>query len=223
MSSPYYYDHDHLELKRKSRNDRSHRKTAEQVLILFINRKEMHMKVHNLLDLLIDQLKEIYSAEKQLIKQLPKIVEGSNSEELQIAIRGHLEETKGQLARLDKASAILNTSLGGKICKGMQGLLEEASEALKIKGPSPVIDAAIIAAAQRIEHYEISAYGTAKTFATVLDYDDVANLLSQTLDEESGADELLTQIAESKINEEAATGHDDSTRDRVKGKSLAAH
>jgi ferritin-like metal-binding protein YciE len=120
------------------------------------------MNSEQLTQLLIDEIKDIYHAEKQLVKALPKIAKACDSEELGEAVREHLEETQNQVARLEKVFELLNTPAKGKLCKGMQGLLEEGSEVMEDEAAGPIRDLAIIGVAQRVEHYEISAYGTAR-------------------------------------------------------------
>lgn len=157
------------------------------------------MKLESLNKLLEDQLKDLHSAETQLVKALPKMAKASASEALREAFTSHLEETKGHVERLDQVGQQLEMKLTGKKCKAMEGLIEEGKEVLEADGPGPIIDAALIAAAQRVEHYEISAYGTAKTLAKVLGYDQVVELLEQTEEEESAADEKLTGICEGEV------------------------
>jgi ferritin-like metal-binding protein YciE len=154
------------------------------------------MELTNLTDLLTDQLKDLYNAEGQLVEALPKMAKGASSADLCEAITTHLEETRGHVERLDRIGKALGVNLKGKKCKAMEGLVEEGSEVLKEGGEDFVVDLAIIAAAQRVEHYEISAYGTARTIAEYLGQEEVAQLLQETLDEESAADEKLTQVAE---------------------------
>lgn len=162
------------------------------------------MKLMTLRDLLIDQLKDLHNAEAQLVKALPKVAKAATSDELREAILSHLEETRGQMDRLDQIFEMLDVKPGRKKCKAMEGLLAEGSEIVAEDAEPMVHDAAIIAAAQRIEHYEIAAYGCSRTFATNLGEHAVADLLQQTLDEEAAADEALTQIAVSGINKAAA-------------------
>jgi ferritin-like metal-binding protein YciE len=157
------------------------------------------MKLQTVAKLLEDQLKDLYSAESQLVKALPKIAKKASAEALKEAITSHLQETKGHVERLDTIGERLGIKLNGKKCKAMEGLVEEGAEVLEAEGPGPVIDAAIIAAAQRVEHYEISAYGTARTFAEKLEHTDVVELLQETLDEEGAADEKLTSISEEEV------------------------
>jgi ferritin-like metal-binding protein YciE len=157
------------------------------------------MKLRTIAKLLEDQLKDLYSAETQLVKALPKLAKRASAGALKEAITSHLEETKGHVERLDTIGESLGIKLSGKRCKAMEGLVEEGAEVLEAVGPGPVIDAAIIAAAQRVEHYEISAYGSARTFAEHLDYSDVVKLLQETLDEESAADQKLTSISELEV------------------------
>ena len=152
------------------------------------------MKIETMEKLLVDQLKDIYSAESQLIKALPKMAKAASSEELKEALLGHLDETKVQQERLDKIGELLEVKLTGKKCKAMEGLIEEGDEAAKLQGPEAIVDCAIVAAAQRVEHYEISAYGTARTLAEELGFDRVVSLLEQTIKEEGDADKKLTAI-----------------------------
>jgi ferritin-like metal-binding protein YciE len=157
------------------------------------------MKLPTIEKLFEDQLKDIYSAETQLVKALPKMAKKAAATGLKDAITSHLEETKNQVERLNRIGQSLGIKLTGKKCKAMEGLIEEGTEVLEAEGPGPVIDAALIAAAQRVEHYEISAYGSARALATHLGHEDVVELLNETLDEESAADEKLTSICEQEI------------------------
>ena len=153
------------------------------------------MKIASLDKLLEDELKDLYSAESQLVKALPKMANAASDAALKKAFTAHLAETKGQVERLTKIGSLLNIKLTGKKCKAMEGLLEEGKEILESEGPPAVIDAALIGAAQRVEHYEIAAYGTTRAFAEHLGNSKVAKLLQQTLDEESAADEKLSAIS----------------------------
>ncbi len=164
----------------------------------------MGLTLENLQDLLVHQLKDLYSAEEQLITALPKMSEAASSSELKQAFDQHLGETRRQKDRLDQAFRMLNCPAESESCPAMEGLVEEGSEIIAAKGDADVKDAALIAAAQRVEHYEIAAYGCARTFAQRLGRSDVANLLQQSLDEEGNADKILTEIAESWVNQEAA-------------------
>jgi ferritin-like metal-binding protein YciE len=166
------------------------------------------MKLSTLNELLQHQLKDLYSVESQLVKALPKMAKGASSEELQEALTNHLGETRGQVERLQRISEALGLKLTGKKCRAMEGLIEEGKEVLEADGQEPVIDAALIAAAQRVEHYEISAYGSARALAEQLGHREVVPLLQQTLDEESAADEKLTQIAEQAIYPQALEGEE---------------
>lgn len=151
------------------------------------------MTVTTLEDLLVEQVRDLYDAEKQLVRALPKMAEAASSEDLQQTIQAHLDETKNQVSRLERIFDELDKPAKGKICKAMRGLVEEGGEALG--GNSPLGDLAIIAAAQRVEHYEISAYGTARAIARELGQDTIAALLEETEDEEKAADTKLTDIA----------------------------
>lgn len=152
--------------------------------------------MNSLNDLLEDQLKDLYNAEHQLAKALPRMARGASTPQLQKAIEAHLRETEGQIRRLDQIAQRLEINLRGKKCKAMEGLIEEGKEVLEEDGNETVLDAGIIAAAQRVEHYEISAYGSARALAEVLELPEVVKLLQATLDEESAADEKLTQISQ---------------------------
>ena len=153
------------------------------------------MKIATLDKLLEDQLKDIYNAENQLVKALPRMAKGAESPELRQAFTAHKAETERQVERLDRVAAILGKKLTGKTCAAMKGLLEEGKEVLEAEGPGPVIDAALIAAAQRVEHYEMAAYGTVRALAEHLGQAEIAKLLQETLDEESAADKKLTGVA----------------------------
>jgi ferritin-like metal-binding protein YciE len=160
------------------------------------------MSVENFQELLIDELKDLYSAEKQIVRTLPKLAKATTSSELKEALMSHLEETKGQVERLDEIAQILGKKLTGKNCVGMQGVLEEGSEILEDTEKGVIRDAALIAASQRVEHYEMAGYGAARDFAKLLGLSDVASLLEETLEEEKNADKKLTSIA-SGVNKEA--------------------
>jgi len=160
------------------------------------------MSIATIQDLFLDELKDIYSAEKQAIRSYPRITKVASSTELKQALQKHLEQTKGQLERLDKAFEILGKRAGGKTCEAMKGLLEEAAESIEEIEQGPVLDVAIIAAAQRIEHYEIAAYGTVATLAEAMGQTEIQQLLSETLQEEKETDGLLTTVAQS-VNTEA--------------------
>lgn len=153
------------------------------------------MSVENLQELLIDELKDLYSAEKQIVRALPKLAKAATSPALSEALLSHLEETKGQVERLDKIAEIVGKRLTGKTCAGMKGVLEEGSEVLKEVEEGGVRDAAIIGAAQRVEHYEMAGYGTARDLARLLGMDEVGDLLEETLEEEKAADQKLTAIS----------------------------
>jgi ferritin-like metal-binding protein YciE len=154
-------------------------------------------------DLFEDELKDIYNAEKQLTKALPKMAKKASSQELKNAFTSHLKETEGHVARLEKIGQGLGIKLTGKKCHAMEGLVEEGKEVIDEDGDESVIDAALIGAAQRVEHYEIAAYGTVRAMAETLGHRDVAKLLQQTLDEEGAADKKLTSIAEGGVLEAA--------------------
>lgn len=153
--------------------------------------------MEKLQDLFIHELKDLYSAEQQLIEALPKMAEAASTPELRQAFETHLELTREHAGRIEQIFEGFDNKPGGVKCKGMEGLIKEGDEAIKEDAPAAVKDAALIAAAQRVEHYEIAGYGTARTFAEHLGDNNAARLLQQTLDEEGQADKLLTRLAES--------------------------
>ena len=164
------------------------------------------MALESLQELYLEQLKDLHSAERQIIEALPKMIEQTTHPELRRGFEKHLEQTKEQLRRLEQIGQRAGQKLTGHKCKGMEGLLEEGDELMKERADSDVLDAALIAAAQRVEHYEMAGYGCARTYARLLGLDDDAKLLQQTLDEEGETDHLLTELAERTINIEALTG-----------------
>jgi ferritin-like metal-binding protein YciE len=162
-------------------------------------------------ELFLDELRDIYSAEKQIVTALPKLIKAASNPDLGRALTGHLDETRTQVERLEKIFDDLDASPKGKKCKGMEGLLEEGDEHVKEVPRGARRDAVIIAGAQRVEHYEISAYGTARAWAEQMNHDLAVTLLGQTLDEEAAADEKLTKIALGRVlgdgvNEKAEAG-----------------
>jgi ferritin-like metal-binding protein YciE len=163
-------------------------------------------RLDNLEDVLLAQIKDLYSAEDQLIKALPKMAEAARSSQLKSAFTTHLEETKGHKHRLEEVFRLLGHEPEAETCEAMEGLVREGSEVIDIQGQPEVKDAALIAAAQRVEHYEIAGYGCVRAFAHRLGHTQVVHLLQQTLEEEAHADRLLTEMAESFINEQAARG-----------------
>ncbi len=163
----------------------------------------------SLKSLLEDQIKDLYSAENQLVKALPRMAKAATSESLRDAFHSHLEETRGHVERLQQIAQILETKPGGKKCKAMEGLVEEGKEVLEEVGEGSVVDAALIAAAQRVEHYEISSYGTARAIAERLGDRRIIKLLEATLDEEMAADENLTTISADEVLPAAAAGPSD--------------
>jgi len=163
---------------------------------------ETMAKMKSLEDFLVEELKDLYSAEKQLTKALPKMAKAANSDDLRQAFEDHLKETEGQVARLEKISKLAGRSLAGKKCKAMEGLIEEGKEIMEEDCTPEVRDVALIAAAQKVEHYEIASYGCAKTYARLLGYSEVEELLEETQQEESAADEKLSGLSE-ELNAEA--------------------
>ncbi|UYZ65094.1 YciE/YciF ferroxidase family protein [Hymenobacter weizhouensis] len=163
----------------------------------------MFDKLETLDDLFEMQLKDLYSAENQLVKALPKMASAAKDARLRQGFEKHLQETQNQVARLEQIGQALNLDLGGHTCKAMEGLIAEGQETMSERATDEVMDAALIAASQRIEHYEISGYGTAAHFAERLGYDEAANLLRQTLEEEQLTDTKLNDLAKSYINQKA--------------------
>jgi ferritin-like metal-binding protein YciE len=153
-------------------------------------------------DLYVDELRDLYSAENQLVKALPKMAKAANSEDLKAGFEEHLTQTEGHVERLEKIFDALDKSPKGKKCKAMEGLVEEGSEVIKEEMAPEVKDAALIAAGQRVEHYEMAGYGTVRTYAELLDYSDAAELLQSTLDEEGETNKKLTKLAK-KLNPKA--------------------
>jgi ferritin-like metal-binding protein YciE len=158
------------------------------------------MSLKTLEDLFVEELKDLHSAEMQLVKALPKMAKAANSEKLRDGITMHLEETRGHVERIEKIFESLGKSPRGHKCKAMEGLIKEGQEMLQEDGSPEVMDAGIIAAAQRVEHYEIAAYGTVCAFANMLGQKDAEALLQKTLEEEKQTDEKLTELAESEVN-----------------------
>ena len=182
------------------------------------------MQLDSLQTLYIDQLRDVYNAEQQILKALPKMAKAASHRELQRAFSQHEKQTQRQVQRLDRIFKELGERSSGKKCKGMQGLIEEGQELIKEKPEPEVLDAGLIAAAQRVEHYEIAAYGTLRTFAQQLGRQRQAQLLQETLDEEGETDKRLTALAESSINieaEEAAGDGESTPRMRKTGRKTA--
>lgn len=166
-------------------------------------------------DLLTAEIKDLYSAEKQLIKALPKMVSGANDPDLKAALKAHLEETKQQAERLIKVAEIMGVKATGKVCKGMEGVIEEGAEALSEDGEAIILDLSIISAASRVEHYEIAGYSSAISLAEALGHTEAVKLLNESLFEENGAEASLSELSARLISE-----HSDAEApvDRVSGK-----
>jgi ferritin-like metal-binding protein YciE len=164
----------------------------------------MPAKQKTLNDLFLETMKDMYHAEKQLLRALPKMAKGAESDELRQAFATHRDETEGQIGRLEQVFEMIGKPARGKPCAAMQGIIEESKEVMEDFGDSEALDAGLLAAAQAVEHYEISRYGTLKTWATQLGLKDAAKLLDQTLAEEKKTDALLTRIAETAANRKAA-------------------
>ena len=161
------------------------------------------MELDHLMDLYVDELKDVYNAEKQILKALPKMAKKASHPELRQAFENHQVTTEEQVKRLETIFDDMNLPKRGKKCKGMEGLIEEGQEMMSEDADPDVLDAAMISAAQRVEHYEIAAYGTLRTYARQLGLKEHARLLQETLDEEGETDKLLTRIAESRVNRDA--------------------
>lgn len=171
--------------------------------------KEYGMDESKLMELFEDELKDIYWAEKALTKAIPKMIKNATSTELIEALENHLEETEAQVEKVEQVFETIGKKAVAKKCEAMAGLVKEADEIMKDSDKGAMRDAGIISAAQKVEHYEIASYGTLRTFAKTLGLDDAVSLLEEILEEEKGADEKLTEIAESTINIEAATEADE--------------
>ena len=171
------------------------------------------MEENTLKQLYIEELRDIYDAEKQLIKALPKMAHAATSDELRTGFEQHLEQTKGHAQRLEQIFEALGEKPTGKKCKGMQGLVSEGSEVIDEDFENEVKDAGLISAAQRVEHYEIAAYGTVRTYATILGEENAASLLEKTLAEEKETDQKLTELAEGINAQAAGSGSEDTAAD----------
>jgi len=168
------------------------------------------MALESMQDLFINELKDIYNAENQLLKALPRMAKAADAPPLRAAFEKHLRETEGQVHRLEQIFERLNEKPTGKRCVGMEGLVAEGKEIIDEKGQEAVLDAALIAAAQRVEHYEIAAYGCLRAYATLLGQTKAATLLGETLREEEAADQLLSKLAEGGVNEAALSASESS-------------
>jgi ferritin-like metal-binding protein YciE len=175
--------------------------------------KEQKMSVTTAQELFVDELKDMYSAEKQAVRAYPRITKVVQSEELKQALQQHLEQTKQHVERLDRVFEILEKRASGKTCEGMKGLLEEANTQVEEIEKGPVLDAALIGALQRVEHYEISAYGTAATLAEAMGQDEIKQLLGETLEEEKETDEKLTEVSRSVNSEALEDGEEEDEED----------
>ena len=167
----------------------------------------------NLREALVEEIRDLYNAEKQLTKALPKLAKGATSDELREAFESHLEETEGQITRLERVFELLDEKPRGKHCAGIAGIIEEGSELMQEDMEDAVMDACLIAAGQKAEHYEIGSYGTCIAWAEALDLTEVAQVLQETLAEEKAADEKLTALAESGVNEAATAGAEEEEGD----------
>jgi len=171
------------------------------------------MAGNNLREALVDEIRDLYNAEKQLTKALPKMAKASTNDELRTAFEDHLEETQGQISRLERVFELLDEKPRGKHCAGMAGIIEEGNEKLEEDMEDAVMDACIIKSAQSAEHYEIGSYGTAIAWAEALELTEVAQILEETLEEEKAADAKLSAIAESGINDAATAGESEDDSD----------
>jgi ferritin-like metal-binding protein YciE len=175
------------------------------------------MKQGSLRDLYIDELRDLYSSETQLVKALPKLAKASSNEQLREAFEEHLQQTEEHVSRLEQIFEKLNEKPTGKKCMGMEGLVKEGAETMGEDYPDEVMDAAVIGAAQRVEHYEIAAYGTVREMAKILGEDDHVSLIEETLEEEKQADQKLTELSE-EINEAASRLAEEEQVEEVTGK-----
>lgn len=164
----------------------------------------MTTKNRNLEDLMLEMVKDVYHAEKQLVRALPRMAKAAQSEELRSAFERHAEETETQIERLERVFELMQKPVRGKTCEAMQALIAEGKELMEDFSDSEALDAGLVAAAQAVEHYEISRYGTLRAWAERLGLKEAAKLLDQTLEEEKKTDEMLTGLAESQLNREAA-------------------
>lgn len=180
------------------------------------------MKLDSLETLYVEELRDLYNAEQQILKALPKMAKAASSSNLQKGFQEHLQQTKSQVERLDQIFTDLGMSPKGKKCEAMEGLLKEGAELLEAKAEPSVLDAALIAAAQRVEHYEIAGYGCVRTYAKLLGYGEATKLLQQTLDEEKRTDEKLTELAVGSINSEAVEPDTDPERKSAANKKARA-
>ncbi len=174
----------------------------------------MAEQLNALHDLFVNELRDVYDAEKQIVKALPRVARSASSEDLRNALEEHLEETRGQVERLEQVFEQLEMRPRGKHCTGMEGILEEGKELIETGTKGDVLDAGLIAAAQRVEHYEISVYGTLASWARQLGHSDMARLLEETLEEEKNADQKLSALAESSTNPSAQRGQEEGSSSR---------
>jgi ferritin-like metal-binding protein YciE len=158
------------------------------------------LKLNSLRDLLLEELRDLYNAEQQLVDALPKMADAAKAPDLKSAFNHHLEQTKQHVSRLERVFARIGEKASGETCEAMKGLIKEGEQIIKAEGNADVRDAGLISAAQRVEHYEMAGYGTARTLARRVGENEIASVLQQTLDEEGEADKKLTSIAESQVN-----------------------
>jgi ferritin-like metal-binding protein YciE len=175
----------------------------------------MPKQLKSLDDLLVHELQDIYHAEGQITKALPKMIKAASHPDLRAAFEEHLQQTEGQIERLERVFELLGVPVKGKKCEGMAGIIAEGQKALEENVSTDVLDAALIAAAQKVEHYEIASYGCVATYAELLGYDQVHELLGQNLDEEESTDERLSDLAESVINLDAADRTDEKQAEKA--------
>lgn len=186
-------------------NNSDQMKTAPWLTGETIHMRLTSLKLESVKDLLIAELRDLHDAEKQLVEALPKMAEAASSNELKSAFNHHLQETQKHVTRLDEVFNGLNEKATGETCEAMKGLVKEGEEFIHAKGQPEVRDAGLIGAAQRVEHYEMAGYGTARTLAKSLGLNDIAETLQKTLDEEGAANQKLTAVAEANVNPTATT------------------
>jgi ferritin-like metal-binding protein YciE len=178
--------------------------------------------MNTLADLFQDELRDVYDAEKRILKALPKMAKAASDEQLRDAFTQHLEETRGQIERLEQVFASLEEKPKGKRCLGMEGIIAEGAELMEEDGEESVLDAGLISAAQRVEHYEITAYGTLMAWAKQLGYEEALELLGENEREEKETDEKLTEIAEGIINQQASSASGDEEEEERPARGRAA-
>ncbi len=181
------------------------------------------VELDSLQSMYVDQLKDLYSAENQILKALPRMIKAASHKELKKAFTTHERQTRGHVARLDRVFKELGATPRGKKCEGIEGIIREGAELIREKPEPDVLDAGLLSAAQHVEHYEMAGYGTVRTWAQKMGFDRQAELLQQTLDEEKQTDQLLTQIAEQSINIDAMSGDQEMASPADRARPVRVH